>query len=746
MSKSTLALPHLSSVPSVSMSLLSSSTSQLGNTVSSILSSYTSVGCLPSVLSPVSSHCSSTAGSTLQQSSLSFASPATSKPSVLGPDMMPTIPLVPVQVPSGRGGVVTVSNNKTRGMRHRGFPFLTGHSKPGFSMKRGSLKMKRLGNSMRVRGGRRLVHSMSLDERGRSTDISPFSQIEEESPTSYSQDDMYLAEPTFQEKWPGEVCALCNLGEGSQLGQGEFQQYDATPGYKLPDKLASPDHTTKDIQTAKRFKSHHLFKDKGKSPRKTIGDPLPEPIDEISLVGHAETPNLESLFNSSGQSFVHYNCALWSSGVELTSDDSITSVDKAIVAGACQRCSECYNLGATLPCRVQGCQNMYHFPCAVGAGIPMDLKMLALVCPDHADKVASILVDMACMVCDSWAPESSLLFCCTCGNHYHATCLKSNFVSTPTVRLGWQCNDCKQCQMCHQAADDIVCLVCDKAYHVACARPFGLSLSKLDWKCKNCRVCGDCGSRTPGSGLSSRWHTNFTVCDSCYQLRNKGLACSVCRKAYRAVMQRSMAQCSSCKRHIHNTCDPEADIDKIQRMYHADKNFEYICIVCKGNSHPKISPRGDSNDAIADLPDLSEDSTDTDFTSESKSDEPTTKYQPSGIGVNGISSSTSSSSISTTSFANTFSNLTNAVHTSHSSRGKPPNLSAKRGVVLFPRLRGGATGKNNTGKKPVTGRKRGSMVPMKRGRGNPHGRGYRGYFNYEHVTLQVSKLLIFYCF
>ena len=38
---------------------------------------------------------------------------------------------------------------------------------------------------------------MSLDERGRTGDASPFHQFEEE---SYSQDDMFVA-PTFQEKW-----------------------------------------------------------------------------------------------------------------------------------------------------------------------------------------------------------------------------------------------------------------------------------------------------------------------------------------------------------------------------------------------------------------------------------------------------------------------------------------------------------------------------------------------------------------
>lgn len=61
-----------------------------------------------------------------------------------------------------------------------------------------------------------------------------------------------------------------------------------------------------------------------------------------------------------------------------------------------------------------------------------------------------------------------------------------------------------------------------------------------------CRLCSDCGSRTPGGGQSSRWHAHYTVCDSCYQQRNKGFSCPLCRRAYRAAAVREMVQCSKC--------------------------------------------------------------------------------------------------------------------------------------------------------------------------------------------------------
>jgi len=72
-------------------------------------------------------------------------------------------------------------------------------------------------------------------------------------------------------------------------------------------------------------------------------------------------------------------------------------------------------------------------------------------------------------------------------------------------------------------------------------------LSLCVWM-QNCRICGDCGARTPGSGPSSRWHLNYSVCDSCYQQRNKGLCCPACCKAYRHFTQSKMLLCSHCKR------------------------------------------------------------------------------------------------------------------------------------------------------------------------------------------------------
>ena len=138
--------------------------------------------------------------------------------------------------------------------------------------------------------------------------------------------------------------------------------------------------------------------------------------------------------------------------------------------------------------------------------------------------------------------------------------------------------------------------------------------------------CTDCGARVPGLGTSSRWHSNYSVCDSCYQQRNKGIACPICGRAYRHSAQKEMLQvslslslkfhflhvqqdytilttcnlhyynlllltllliqaitfqCNLCKRHVHGACDPES-LDEATR----NLKFMYVCKCCKSGVPP----------------------------------------------------------------------------------------------------------------------------------------------------------------
>lgn len=96
-----------------------------------------------------------------------------------------------------------------------------------------------------------------------------------------------------------------------------------------------------------------------------------------------------------------------------------------------------------------------------------------------------------------------------------------------------------------------------------------------------CRVCSDCGSRTPGAGTSSRWHAHYTVCDSCYQQRNKGFSCPICNRAYRAAAYREMVKCSLCNKFVHSECDPDASPPTYHAKKEANPEYEYSCQQCK---------------------------------------------------------------------------------------------------------------------------------------------------------------------
>lgn len=173
--------------------------------------------------------------------------------------------------------------------------------------------------------------------------------------------------------------------------------------------------------------------------------------------------------------------------------------------------------------------------------------------------------------------------CCLCGDHYHGTCI--GLAQQPGVRAGWQCKNCRSCQICRipDTSDGrtLSCETCDKLYHAQCLRPIMATIPKYGWKCRCCRVCSDCGSRTPGAGASSRWHNHYTVCDSCYQQRNKGYSCPICRKAYRAAAYREMVKCSVCQKFVHSTCDPEADLNAYERRKELNQDYEYTCGLCK---------------------------------------------------------------------------------------------------------------------------------------------------------------------
>ncbi|XP_066300292.1 histone-lysine N-methyltransferase 2C-like isoform X1 [Branchiostoma lanceolatum] len=441
-------------------------------------------------------------------------------------------------------------------------------------------------------------------------------------------------------------CAFCCCGERSLLGQGDMTRYDPTPGFnpfkRRIDRSQRSSTEAAGDQNERSPKQHLTWRrqrgpgkssrDRSKSPRRSNPHYESETsccaagMDELSCVGRAEEMDPSVVFEPSGHAWAHHCCAAWSEGVCLDDNGILINVDKAVFSGITQKCSYCKRFGATILCRNAKCNKLFHYPCAAGAGAFQDIKTMSLLCPEHLEEAETIGENACCVICDLPGDISDQLFCTSCGQHYHCTCLDPPVEINPVVRAGWQCPECKICQTCRQPGDDskmLVCDTCDKGYHTFCLKPAMNTIPKNGWKCKtclnrsesgpligtpelamNCRVCGDCGSRTPGSGPSSRWHLNYSVCDSCYQQRNKGLYCPVCGKAYRHFTQKEMLQCDGCRKWIHAECDDSVDMATYQQMKENECQYEYLCPVCKNKDdsdvpYLSLSPQAITGDAAA---------------------------------------------------------------------------------------------------------------------------------------------------
>lgn len=112
------------------------------------------------------------------------------------------------------------------------------------------------------------------------------------------------------------------MGERSQLGQGELLRLTCPEGF-IPQRIVTdvqdhqpqteftPERETGDKSprgpvTCRRQKSFN----KCRHPSMTS-----EYVDELTIIGYVEEPDVQSLFEPTGHFYVHSNCALWSQGI-----------------------------------------------------------------------------------------------------------------------------------------------------------------------------------------------------------------------------------------------------------------------------------------------------------------------------------------------------------------------------------------------------------------------------------------------
>ncbi|CAH2071742.1 unnamed protein product, partial [Iphiclides podalirius] len=436
--------------------------------------------------------------------------------------------------------------------------------------------------------------------------------------------------PYMPEKWPGKVCALCNLSEKSQLGQGEMRQIpcnieegdgSSTPaiinsGGATPTSVSTPSTPTLPMipglssPPPESVDSIHQHLALPLSRRQKAFNKCKTPLynmehtDELSIIGYTDILELPAVV-SSGAIYIHRCCLEFSPPFQeqlaaiSNSDEEKGQLEEARVKGIVtnalsRKCSFCQRYGASIPCKMS-CSKYYHLPCILASGGFMDFHTKSAFCKDHLYQVPLVCTaDIDCRTCRTIGDIANLMTCVTCGAHYHGTCV--GLAQLPGVRAGWSCRSCRVCQVCRGEAPgdarSVACEHCDKLYHAACLRPVMATVPKYGWKCKCCRVCSDCGARSPGAGPSSRWHAHYTVCDSCYQQRNKGSFCPLCRRAYRAAAYRDMIRCTGCRRYVHGACDPDAEPQQYRQKKDQNPTYEYNCPICKAHMQMTGSKSG----------------------------------------------------------------------------------------------------------------------------------------------------------
>lgn len=207
--------------------------------------------------------------------------------------------------------------------------------------------------------------------------------------------------PYFPEKY-GKLCAFCNLGERSQLGQGEMLRLELTEEELSADSkdLTSPNLTEEDSKNGnddinKLIKSNSgcgggLLQqlnrrqkglNKCKNPIQTS-----EYVDELEKIGHQDPVDLNLLVEG-GNFYVHRLCALWSCGVVRDPlNDTLSRVSLVLQQSLNRKCAFCSHYGASATCKMT-CQKAFHFPCITASGGFQVSQTCTAFCSDHLGQV-----------------------------------------------------------------------------------------------------------------------------------------------------------------------------------------------------------------------------------------------------------------------------------------------------------------------------------------------------------------------
>ncbi|KAH7295850.1 hypothetical protein KP509_27G068500 [Ceratopteris richardii] len=180
-----------------------------------------------------------------------------------------------------------------------------------------------------------------------------------------------------------------------------------------------------------------------------------------------------------------------------------------------------------------------------------------------------------------------LVPCPSCKRLFHRNCLKRWADNRDLFNWSsWVCGACRTCEVCRRTGEPnklMFCKRCDGAIHAYCQQPPLKQVPKGPFLCPKHTLCHSCGSRVPGSGFSSRWFLEYTMCDACGRLFIKGKYCSICLKVYRDSESSPMVCCDNCEHWVHARCDNISDEKYYE--FQLDNNLRYTCAACRGDCY-----------------------------------------------------------------------------------------------------------------------------------------------------------------
>ncbi|XP_067874843.1 histone-lysine N-methyltransferase 2B-like [Heterodontus francisci] len=197
-----------------------------------------------------------------------------------------------------------------------------------------------------------------------------------------------------------------------------------------------------------------------------------------------------------------------------------------------------------------------------------------------------ILPRVLCLLCASQG-HHEMVYCQVCCEPFHGFCLEENERPSPDQKENWCCRRCKFCHVCgrkSKASKQLLeCNKCRATYHAACLGPnypTKPSKKRQTWVCPKCVRCKSCGATTPGRSWDAEWSYDFTLCNDCAKLFEKGNYCPICTKCYEDNDYESkMMQCSKCDHWVHAKCEGVSD-EMYEILSNLPDNIVYTCLPC----------------------------------------------------------------------------------------------------------------------------------------------------------------------